>query len=229
MKGKIKKIPKHLGIILDGNRRWAKEKGLSTFEGHRRGLKKIKDVTEWCLEKGIKTLTVFIFSTENWKRSKKEVDYLMKLAYKATTVDLKDVAKKGVKVNIIGERQRLPEFVKKGIRKIERTTSKNKKMTLNLALSYGGRGEIVQAIKNIVKKKVSAKKITESLISKNLWTSDLDMIIRTGKEKRISNFLIWQAAYAELYFLEKYWPAFNKRDLNKALAVYDKRKRRFGK
>ena len=102
-------------------------------------------------------------------------------------------------------------------------------MTLNLALSYGGRGEIVQAVKNIVQKKISPKKITESLISKNLWTSDLDMIIRTGKEKRISNFLIWQAAYAELYFLEKYWPAFNKRDLNKALAVYGKRKRRLGK
>ena len=229
MKEKTKKIPKHLGIILDGNRRWAKERGLSTFEGHRRGLKKVKNVTEWCLEKGIKTLTVFIFSTENWKRSKKEVDYLMKLVQKATIVDLKDVAKKGVKVNIIGERGRLPEFVKKGIRKIERNTNKNKKMTLNLALSYGGRGEIVQAIKNIIKKKVSAKEITESLISKNLWTSDLDMIIRTGKEKRISNFLIWQAAYAELYFLEKYWPAFNKRDLDKAIAVYDKRKRRFGK
>lgn len=229
MKRKTKKSLKHLGIILDGNRRWAKEKGLSTFEGHRIGLRKVKDVTEWCLEKGIKTLTVFIFSTENWKRSKVEVNYLMKLAYKATTVDLKGFAKKGVKVNIIGERQRLPEFVKKGIREIERATNKNKKMTLNLALSYGGRGEIVQAIKNIVKKKISAKKITESLISENLWTSDLDMIIRTGKEKRISNFLIWQAAYAELYFLEKYWPAFNKRDLNKALAVYDKRKRRFGK
>lgn len=229
MKRKTKKIPKHLGIILDGNRRWAREKGLSTFEGHRRGLRKVKDVTEWCLEKGIKTLTVFIFSTENWKRSKKEVNYLMKLAHKATTVHLKDVAKKGVKVNIIGERQRLPEFVRKGIREIERNTSKNKEMTLNLALSYGGRGEIVQAIKNIVRKKISAKKITESLISENLWTSDLDMIIRTGKEKRISNFLIWQAAYAELYFLEKYWPAFDKRDLNKALAVYDKRKRRFGK
>jgi len=229
MEGKTKKIPKHLGIILDGNRRWAREKGLSTFEGHRRGLKKVKDVTEWCLEKGVKTLTVFIFSTENWKRSKMEVNYLMKLAHKATVVDLKDVAKKGVKVNIIGERQRLPEFVKKGVRKIERDTRKNKKMTLNLALSYGGRGEIVQAIKNIVKKKISVEKITESLISENLWTSDLDMIIRTGKEKRISNFLIWQAAYAELYFLEKYWPAFNKRDLDKALEVYDKRKRRFGK
>ena len=226
---KTKKRLKHLGIILDGNRRWAKERGLSAFEGHKRGLRRIKNVVDWCLEKKIKTLTVFIFSTENWKRSKEEVDYLMKLAEKATTVDLKEVGKKGVRVKVIGERGRLPEFVKKGIRNIERTTRKNKKMTLNLALSYGGRGEIVQAVKNIIQKKISPKKITESLISKNLWTSDLDMIIRTGKEKRISNFLIWQAAYAELYFLEKYWPAFNKRDLNKAVLVYNKRQRKFGK
>lgn len=226
---KTKKTLKHLGIILDGNRRWAKERGLSAFEGHRRGLRKIKNVVDWCLEKKIETLSVFIFSTENWKRSKEEVDYLMRLAEKATTVDLKESAKKGVRVKVIGERGRLPEFVKKGIRDIERTTRKNKKMTLNLALSYGGRGEIVQAVKNLIKKKISSKKITESLISKNLWTSDLDMIIRTGKEKRISNFLIWQAAYAELYFLEKYWPAFNKRDLNKAISVYNKRQRRFGK
>lgn len=226
---KTKKRLKHLGIILDGNRRWAKERGLSAFEGHKRGLRKIKNVVEWCLEKKIKTLSVFIFSTENWKRSKEEVDYLMKLAEKATTVDLKEVGKKGVRVKVIGERGRLPEFVKKGIRNIERTTRKNKKMTLNLALSYGGRGEIVQAVKNIIQKKISPKKITESLISKNLWASDLDMIIRTGKEKRISNFLIWQAAYAELYFLEKYWPAFNKRDLNKAVLVYNKRQRKFGK
>ena len=226
---KTKKRLKHLGIILDGNRRWAKERGLSAFEGHKRGLRKIKNVVEWCLEKKIKTLSVFIFSTENWKRSKEEVDYLMRLAEKATTVDLKEVGKKGVRVKVIGERGRLPEFVKKGIRNIERTTRKNKKMTLNLALSYGGRGEIVQAVKNIIQKKISPKKITESLISKNLWASDLDMIIRTGKEKRISNFLIWQAAYAELYFLEKYWPAFNKRDLNKAVLVYNKRQRKFGK
>lgn len=229
MKKRIKKIPKHLGIIIDGNRRWARERGLPTFEGHRKGLRKMKDVVQWCKEKGIKTLTLFVFSTENWKRSKGEVAYLMKLLKKATSVDLKEVAKKGVRVRVIGEKERLPRFVQESIKKIEKFTRKNKKITLNLAMSYGGRGEIVQAVKNIVKKRVPAKKITENLISKNLWASDLDMIIRTGKEQRISNFLIWQAAYAELYFFTGYWPAFNKRDLNKAIVAYSKRQRRFGK
>ncbi len=225
----MKKTPKHLGIILDGNRRWAKEKGLPVFEGHKKGLEKIKKVVEWCKEKGIKILTLFVFSTENWKRSKKEIDYLMGLVKKAMNVDLKEASKQGIKVRVIGERERLPKIVQKAIEKIERTTKKNKKITLNLALSYGGRGEIVQAVKNIVKKKVPAKRITEDLISKNLWASDLDMIIRTGKEQRISNFLIWQAAYAELYFFTKYWPDFSKRDLNIALLYYSRRQRRFGR
>ncbi|UZE92924.1 MAG: di-trans,poly-cis-decaprenylcistransferase [Candidatus Nealsonbacteria bacterium] len=225
----MKKTPKHLGIILDGNRRWAKEKGLPVFEGHKKGLEKIKKVVEWCKEKGIKILTLFVFSTENWKRSKKEIDYLMGLVKKAMNVDLKEASKQGIKVRVIGERERLPKIVQKAIEKIERTTKKNKKITLNLALSYGGRGEIVQAVKNIVKKKVSVNKITEDLISKNLWASDLDMIIRTGKEQRISNFLIWQAAYAELYFFTKYWPDFSKRDLNIALLDYSRRQRRFGR
>ncbi|XOA43146.1 MAG: polyprenyl diphosphate synthase [Candidatus Nealsonbacteria bacterium] len=225
----MKKTPKHLGIILDGNRRWAKEKGLPVFEGHKKGLEKIKKVVEWCKEKGIKILTLFVFSTENWKRSKKEIDYLMGLVKKAMNVDLKEASKQGIKVRVIGERERLPKIVQKAIEKIERTTKKNKKITLNLALSYGGRGEIVQAVKNIVKKKVSVNKITEDLISKNLWASDLDMIIRTGKEQRISNFLIWQAAYAELYFFTKYWPDFSKKDLNIALLYYSRRQRRFGR
>ncbi|XOB46504.1 MAG: polyprenyl diphosphate synthase [Candidatus Nealsonbacteria bacterium] len=225
----MKKTPKHLGIILDGNRRWAKEKGLPVFEGHKKGLEKIKKVVEWCKEKGIKILTLFVFSTENWKRSKKEIDYLMGLVKKAMNVDLKEASKQGIKVRVIGERERLPKIVQEAIEKIERTTKKNKKITLNLALSYGGRGEIVQAVKNIVKKKVSVNKITEDLISKNLWASDLDMIIRTGKEQRISNFLIWQAAYAELYFFTKYWPDFSKRDLNIALLDYSRRQRRFGR
>lgn len=225
----MKKTPKHLGIILDGNRRWAKEKGLPAFEGHKKGLEKIKKVVEWCKEKGIKILTLFVFSTENWKRSKKEINYLMGLVKKAMNVDLKEASKQGIKVRVIGERERLPKIVQKAIEKIERTTKKNKKITLNLALSYGGRGEIVQAVKNIVKKKVPAKRITEDLISKNLWASDLDMIIRTGKEQRISNFLIWQAAYAELYFFTKYWPDFSKKDLNIALLDYSRRQRKFGR
>ncbi|XOB40641.1 MAG: polyprenyl diphosphate synthase [Candidatus Nealsonbacteria bacterium] len=225
----MKKIPRHLGIILDGNRRWAKERGLPAFEGHRRGLGKIKEVAKWCKEKGIKVLTLFIFSTENWKRSRKEVDYLMVLAKRAMTVDVKEMAKHGIKMRVIGERERLPESVREAVEKAEKTTRKNKKMILNFALSYGGRGEIVEAVRKIVKSKISPKRISEKLISKNLWTSDLDLVIRTGKEQRLSNFLIWQAAYSELYFLKKYWPGFNKEDLNKALSEYARRQRRFGK
>ena len=142
------------------------------------------------------------------------------LCYKAS--------KQGVKVRIIGERNRLPEKVQRSIGKIEELTKNNKSMTLNFALSYGGRAEIVEAVKNVIKQKIPVEKISENDISKNLWTSDLDLIIRTGKEQRISNFLIWQAAYSELYFFKKYWPAFNKRDLNQAISEYARRQRRFG-
>ena len=223
------KTPNHLGIILDGNRRWAKENGLSAFEGHKKGLEKIKKVVEWCQEEKVKVLTLFVFSTENWNRSKKEVSYLMKLAKKALAFDLTQTLKQGIRIKVIGERDNLPDFLKTVIERVEKKTKKNKKMILNFALSYGGRGEIVAAVKKIIKDKTPLNKVTEKLISKNLWASDLDMIIRTGKEQRLSNFLIWQAAYSELYFLDKYWPDFNKKDLNIALKNYDNRQRRFGK
>ncbi|XOB42316.1 MAG: polyprenyl diphosphate synthase [Candidatus Nealsonbacteria bacterium] len=224
----MKKIPSHLGIILDGNRRWAKEKGLSAFEGHRKGLDKIKKVVSWCKEKGIKTLTLFVFSTENWKRPKKEVNYLMKLAEKMES-HFSEAVKQNIKLRVIGQRDKLPIAVRASIKKIENLTKNNNEMTLNFALSYGGRAEIVEAIKNIIRQKVDVDKIDESLISRNLWTSDLDLIIRTGKEQRISNFLIWQAAYSELYFFKKYWPDFNKRDLDQAISEYARRQRRYGK
>lgn len=224
----MKKVPSHLGIILDGNRRWAKEKGLSAFEGHRKGLDKIKEVINWCKEKGIKTLTLFVFSTENWKRPKKEVNYLMKLAEKMES-HFSEAVKQNIKLRVIGQRDKLPIAVQTSIKKIENLTKNNNAMTLNFALSYGGRAEIVEAIKNIIRQKVDVDKIDESLISRNLWTSDLDLIIRTGKEQRISNFLIWQAAYSELYFFKKYWPDFNKRDLDQAISEYARRQRRYGK
>jgi len=224
----MKKNLNHLGIILDGNRRWAKEKGLSAFEGHKKGLDNIKKVINWCKEKGIKTLTLFVFSTENWKRPKNEVDYLMKLAEKME-LHFKEVAKQDVKIRIIGQRDDLSPKVQNSINKLEELTKNNKAMTLNFALSYGGRAEIVEAVKNILRQKVSIDKINEALISKNLWTSELDLIIRTGKEQRISNFLIWQAAYSELYFLKKYWPDFNKKDLEDAISEYERRQRRYGK
>jgi len=228
MAKRVKKIPYHVGIILDGNRRWAIKKGLSAFEGHKKGLEKVKNVIKWCRDKGIKILTLFVFSTENWKRSKKEVKYLMRLAERAANENLKEFQKEGIRVKVIGQRENLPKPIQDAIEKAERLTKYNKEMILNLALSYGGRAEIIQVIKGIIKKKIPLRKITEDIISKNLWTSDLDLIIRTGKEQRLSNFLIWQAAYSELYFPKKYWPEFTERDLEKAFTDYARRQRRFG-
>ncbi len=226
----MKKIPYHLGIIVDGNRRWAKERGLPTFAGHRQGLKKVKEVIKWCKQQGIKILTLFVFSTENWKRSKIEVNYLMKL-FKQTfnKKNIKEIDKDGIRVRVIGQREKLEKSLQKAIKDVEELTKSNKEMTLNFALSYGGRAEIVEVIKKIIEKKIPSEKITEDIISQNLWTSDLDLIIRTGMEQRISNFLIWQAAYSELYFCKKYWPAFTEKDLEEALEEYNRRQRRFGK
>ncbi len=226
------KIPHHLGIIIDGNRRWAKEKGLPTFEGHRRGLKKIKELLKWSKNRGIKILTLFVFSTENWKRSQNEVNYLMRLLSRGLNdlkKNIKKINKYGMKIRVIGKRKRLPEYLKKEVQDVEDLTKNNKDFVLNFALSYGGRAEIIEAIKNIIKKKIPPAKITEDIISQNLWTSDLDLLIRTGKEQRISNFLIWQVAYSELYFCPKYWPDFTEKDLDEALLDYVRRQRRFGK
>jgi len=225
----MKKIPYHLGIIIDGNRRWAREKGLPALEGHRKGLAKVKELIKWSKERGVKILTLFIFSTENWKRTKREVDFLMKLAKSAIADNLKEFRKEGVKVRMIGQRERLPRFLQETIQNAEELTKNNKKMVLNFALSYGGRAEITEAIKKIIENKIPPEKINENVVSQNLWTSDLDLLIRTGKEQRISNFLIWQAAYSELYFCPKYWPDFTEKDLDEALSDYSQRQRRFGK
>lgn len=225
----IMNTPNHLGIILDGNRRWAKENGLPFFEGHRKGLEVAKKIINYCKEKGVKTLTLFVFSTENWKRAKKEIDFLMALGHKALTNDFEEYAQGGVRIKVIGQREELPKNLQREIAEVEELTKNNREMTLNLALSYGGRTEIVEAIKNILRKKISPQKVTEEVIKDNLWTSDVDLVIRTGKEQRISNFLIWQAAYSELYFCPKYWPDFNEKDLDEALLEYSSRQRRFGK
>jgi len=230
---KIKKIPIHLGIIIDGNRRWAKEKGLPAFEGHRRGLDNVQKVGEWCRKKGVKILTIFAFSTENWNRVKREVNYLMRLfALALNGKYIKELQEKNIKLQVIGQKERLPKFLQTKIKKAEELTKNNKEGILNLAISYGGRPEIVQAVKNIIKKKISPDKITENLINQNLWTTGLpypDLIIRTGGEQRLSNFLTWQSAYSELYFTKKYWPEFTEKDLDKALLDFSRRQRRFGR
>jgi undecaprenyl diphosphate synthase len=230
MKENNKKIPHHLGIIVDGNRRWAKEKGLETIEGHKEGFENVKRIVKLCKEKGIKVLTLFVFSTENWKRSKEEVSYLMDLFKKAfSDENVKEVYQNGVRVKIVGDKSLLSGLLKKLVRSIEEKTKNNKEMILNFALSYGGRNEIVQTVKKIVEKNIPAEKIKEETISENLLLPDVDLIVRPGRVKRISNFLIWQAAYSEFFFLDKYWPDFNEEDLDMILSDFANRKRRFGK
>lgn len=223
------KIPQHLGIIMDGNRRWAREKNLPVFKGHEKGMKMAENIVKYCKEKGIEVLTLFTFSTENWQRSKQEVSFLMNLIKKALSQDISEFTQEGIKLKIIGQREKLPKSLQIPLKKAEEVTKNNQGMTLNIALSYGGRAEIASAVKSIVQKKIPPEKITEKTISENLWTSDVDLLIRTGKEQRLSNFLIWQAAYSELYFCNKYWPDFTEADLEKALIEFGQRQRTKGK
>jgi len=229
----LEKVPEHLGIIIDGNRRWAKSKGLPSFEGHRRGLDNVKRIGDWCYEKGVKIITFYAFSTENWNRAKTEVAYLMKLLERSVSGKyLKDLNEKKIRLRVSGQKERLPKSLQDKIEKAEKLTENNKNGILNLAVSYGGRAEIVQAIKDIIRNKIAPEKITEDLISENLWTRGLpfpDLIIRTGGEQRLSNFLLWQSAYSELYFTNKYWPDFSESDLEKAFLNFSQRERRFGK
>ncbi len=225
-----KNIPHHLGVIIDGNRRWARKRGLPTLQGHKKGLERLKSLVRWAKERGVKILTVYIFSTENWDRSEKEVNYLMNLFRKVFEDSSQLAEDESVRVKIVGEEEMAPKDIRKKIKKIKKETKDNKEMTVNLAFSYGGRKEIVHAVKKIVKKGIKLENIDEKLISNNLYIPDnLDFIIRTGMEKRISNFLVWQLAYAEFYFLDKYWPAFTEKDLDEALEDYSNRQRRFGK
>jgi len=226
-------VPNHLGIIIDGNRRWAKTRNLPAFEGHRKGYNKLKDVGKWCKEKGVKILTIYAFSTENWNRSRKEVNYLMRLLARAMTKkEVRNLMKDGIKLNVIGQVERLPEYLQKAIKSAEYATKNNKEGVLNLAISYGGRAEILQAVKRIVKEGITADEIDEETIGRYLWTkglADPDLIIRTAGEQRLSNFLLWQIAYSELYFTKKYWPDFEKSDLEQVFHDYAQRQRRYGK
>jgi undecaprenyl diphosphate synthase len=234
----MKNIPQHIVLFPDGNRRWAKEKGLPTLEGHKKGYENILDFAEWCKNRGVKTLTAFGFSTENWNRSTEEVSYLMKLLEEGLVVNVEKYMnderwqKYGVRLKVIGQIERLPESLQKAIKRAEEATKDNDQLQLNLAVSYGGRWDILNAVKNIVKEEIEPDKIDEKLFEEHLSTAGLpapDLVIRAGGEKRMSNFVLWQAAYAELYFSPKYWPDFTEQDLDEALNEFDRRTRRFGK
>jgi len=223
---------KHIGIIMDGNRRWAKNHGLPAMEGHRRGYGKMKKVVQWCVDRNIGILTVYAFSSENWNRSKKEVGYLMDLFRQVLSRDISEISKQGVRIRIIGQKEKLAPDIQKMIEEAENKTRKNKKLLFNIAISYGGRPDILQAVKKIIKHGIPSDKITEKLISENLWTrgiADPDLIIRTSGEYRLSNFLTWQSAYSELIFVKKHWPAFSESDFDRVIEEYNKRQRRFGK
>ena len=225
-------IPQHIVLFPDGNRRWARGKGLNTLEGHKKGYENLLDFSDWCRIKGVKVLTAFGFSTENWNRTKEEVDYLMKLLESCLIDNLERYARDGVKVRVIGQRERLPKSLQEAIIKTEETTKNNQNLFLNLAISYGGKWDILNAVKNIVKEGIAPDQITEEVMEAHLSTAGLpspDFIIRAGGEMRMSNFVLWQAAYSELYFSPKFWPDFTEQDLDIALAEFDKRTRRFGK
>jgi len=231
-------VPQHIAIIMDGNRRYARQLGLSDEEGYLHGRNKLQEVLEWCYELGVKILTVYAFSTENFKRSEKEVRNLLRLCEIELERALGDsrIHKNEVRVNIVGRLELLPENIQKLAKKIMYSTKHYSKHILNIALAYGGRQEIIDAITRIARDvkegKLSIEDINEKKFSSYLYTKDLpdpDLILRTSGEERISNFLLWQLAYSELYFSDVYWPALKKRDFLEAIYTYQQRKRRFGK
>ena len=232
----LKNLPKHIAIIMDGNGRWAKEKGLLRVLGHENGTKSVRTTVESCVSLGIENLTLYAFSTENWNRPKLEVKTLMQLLISSLKKEMDTMQKNEVRLNAIGNLSHLPKKVQQELLQVIEATKANKKMTLTLALSYGSRDEIVNATKQICDKVknniISLEKIDETLINQHLYTQNLpyvDLLIRTSGEKRISNFLLWQIAYAELYFTDVYWPDFENETLYEAIVNYQKRERRFGK
>lgn len=227
-----KELPYHVGFIVDGNRRWAKENGLPTLIGHKKGFDRIYEIVKYAQDLGIKIITIYAFSTENWKRSEEEVSYLMKLFEYFAIHKREEANKRGIKIRILGNFERLPIFLQKALGKAIDLTKNNQKMIVNVALSYGGRDEIVRTFRKLIALGTKAGEITEELINQNLDTiglPDLDFIIRTSGEQRLSNFLPWQSTYSEFYFPKVYWPAFDKEQLDVAILEFQNRQRRLGK
>ena len=229
-------LPKHLAIIMDGNGRWAKKHGLFRTLGHESGTKSVKKIIEACSNLGIENLTLYAFSTENWNRPKVEVEALMKVLVNSLIKELPTLEKNNIKMNAIGNLEKLPSKAQKELQDVIQKTATNSKLVLTLALSYGSREELVNAVKKISDKVknniISIDKIDDSIINQHLYTHnmpDVDLLIRTSGEHRISNFLLWQIAYAELYFTDILWPDFKEDDLYEAIISYQKRERRFGK
>ena len=229
------KMPRHIAIILDGNGRWAKKNGKLRQQGHKAGADNVETIGDAMIEYGIPYLTVYAFSTENWKRSEEEVSYLMGLMKRYLMHNKKDALRKGIRIRVIGDKERLSDDLQQLINEIERDTATMDKLNLTFAINYGGRDEITRAVRKVMDDvqsgKLSPKDMDEALFATYLDTNDLpdpDLMIRTSKEERISNFLLWQLAYSEFYFTEKLWPEFTKEDLLEAVRIYAGRERRFG-
>ncbi len=231
-----KKLPRHVAIIMDGNGRWAEARGLSRIEGHRAGAKPVRMITQTCRELKIKYLTLFAFSTENWERPRPEVEALMKLLNRFLKRELNEMLKNGIRLNTIGDLSRMPRTLRKLLYETMKKTAANKKMVLSLALSYGGRQDLLRAVKAVGRQfqagMIRPEDLSEEVFSGFLYTAGLpdpDLLIRTSGEFRLSNFLLWQLAYTELYFTPTLWPDFNKEEFFDILKIYQKRERRFGR
>lgn len=223
---------KHIAIIMDGNRRWAKEHNLPSAAGHKKGVTSLRNVVRACDEFGVKYLTVYAFSTENWKRSKEEVDFLMDLVAVTLKNELDDMDKEGVKISFIGDSSKLSDKLQKITSNAQEKTKNNSGVNLQIALNYGSRDEIIHAVKSIVDAGIKSEDINEQVISEHLYTSGIpnpDILIRTGGEKRISNYLLWQIAYSEVIVVDEYWPEFDRCSLLKCIEEFNRKQRRYGK
>lgn len=229
-------LPEHIAIIMDGNGRWAARKKLPRSAGHNAGVEALREVVNTCLELGVKFLTVYSFSSENWQRPQDEVNFLLNLFLESLKNELEELHKRGVRVSLIGERKTIPPKVLEAFKNAEKKTSKNKKIFFNIAFNYGSRKEIISAVKNVCraakKNDIDIEKLDEKIFSEYLLTQgcpDPDLLIRTSGEYRVSNFLLWQIAYTEFYFTKTLWPDFKEKELLKAVYYYQKRNRRFGR
>jgi len=232
-------VPRHIGVILDGNRRFAKRLMIKPWKGHEWGVKKFREFCEWCFDLGVEEITAYVFSIQNFNRPKDEFEFIIKifkqeLTYLLTEEKQKELAEKGTRINFIGRQEMLPQELQELQNKLMEATKNNKQKSINFAMAYGGREEIIDAVKKIAQEakegKVEPAQITEETIGKELWLdSEPDLIIRTGGERRTSNFLPWQATYSELIFMEKFWPEIEKEDVLECVQDYSNRKRRFGR
>lgn len=224
-------VPRHIGLILDGNRRWARAQGKPTLEGHKRGYEILKDVADRFVERGVKYVSAYVFSTENWKRSQEEVSYLMDLALVIATKEVKALNQKNIRVRYLGTEDNLSPKLIKAIKRAEELTKDNTRGTLALCFNYGGQLEIADAVKKIMQEGIAPEDVTPQTIEDHLYAPDIppvDIIVRTSGEQRLSNFMLWRASYSELMFVEKNWPEFTEEDVDLIIEEYFRRNRRIG-